>query len=54
MWGDLTNQPTDTGFARRAAGYLHQQGLSNDQVRDALVTELDLDQATATEFAAAA
>jgi hypothetical protein len=34
--------PTDRDFALRAAGYLRQQGLSDEQVRGALVSELGL------------
>lgn len=38
--------PTDIGFARRSARYLASQGLGPNQIRSALVEQLDI---TATD-----
>ena len=45
---------TDRDFALRAAGYLRQQGLSDEQVSMALVVELGLPEPEAAEVLAAA
>ena len=45
---------TDRQFAIRAADYLRQQGLSNEQVEGALVTELGLETPEAAELTALA
>jgi hypothetical protein len=43
---------TDRDFALRAADYLRQQGLSDEQVEVALVVELGLREPEAAELAA--
>jgi hypothetical protein len=45
---------TERQFAIRAADYLRQQGLSDEQVEGALVTELGFDTPEAAELAALA
>jgi hypothetical protein len=49
-----TNHPTDHEFARRAATYLREQGLTDDQVQSALVAELGLPTPEAEEILAKA
>jgi hypothetical protein len=44
--------PTDRQFALRAAEYLRQQGLSDEQVEGALVAELGLREPEAAELTA--
>ncbi|MEZ5407580.1 MAG: hypothetical protein R2761_06110 [Acidimicrobiales bacterium] len=49
-----TDDNTDREFALRAAGYLRQQGLSDEQVSEALVIELGLHRPEAVELTALA
>ncbi len=48
------NDTTDRQFAIRAVDYLRQQGLSDEQVHGALVTELGFDEPEAAELTALA
>ena len=47
-----TNDEHDREFGLRAAGYLREQGLSEDQVTDALVHELGFECPEAAELTA--
>ncbi len=47
---DFETDTTDRAFALRAAGYLRQQGLSDEQVSEALVVELGLHRPEAVEL----
>lgn len=49
----ITNE-IDHDFARRAASYLRDQGLSDDEVQSALVVELGLDSPEAEQITRAA
>ena len=49
-----TNHPADHNFARRAVTYLREQGLTDDQVQSALVTELGLQTPEAEQILAKA
>ncbi len=51
---DFETDNTDREFALRAAEYLRQQGLSDEQVSEALVIELGLHRPEAVELTALA